>query len=74
MIRAPAAAAGRAGELRIRVDDATYAAYNKVAGIVVTGNEDGADHVWTYWNVGPGPGPSYTETAQGNEWSDSTAG
>lgn len=26
-------------------DDGTYAAYNKVAGVVVTGNEDGAHHV-----------------------------
>lgn len=57
-------------------DDGRYAAYNKVAGVVVTGNEDGAHHVisevagalidigftvpgqaWTYWNMGPGPGP-----------------
>ncbi|WP_309074684.1 flavodoxin family protein [Paenarthrobacter sp.] len=72
-------------------DDGTYAAYNKVAGVVVTGNEDGAHHVisevagalidigftipgqaWTYWNMGPGPGPSYTETAHGHEWSEST--
>lgn len=28
-------------------DDGTYAAYNKVAGVVVTGNEDGAHHVIT---------------------------
>jgi multimeric flavodoxin WrbA len=72
-------------------DDGTYAAYNKVAGVVVTGNEDGAHHVisavagalidigftvpgqaWTYWNMGPGPGPSYLETEHGHEWSDST--
>lgn len=72
-------------------DDGTYAAYNKVAGVVVTGNEDGAHHVisevagalidigftipgqaWTYWNMGPGPGPSFTETDHGHEWSEST--
>ena len=66
-------------------------AYNRVAGVVVTGNEDGAHHVineiagalvdigftvpgqaWTYWNMGPGPGPSYTETDQGHDWSAST--
>lgn len=28
-------------------DDGTYAAYNKVAGVIVTGNEDGAHHVIT---------------------------
>ena len=72
-------------------DDGTYAAYNKVAGVVVTGNEDGAHHViteiagalvdigftipgqaWTYWNMGPGPGPSYTETDHRHDWSEST--
>lgn len=66
-------------------------AYNRVAGVVVTGNEDGAHHViseiagglgdigytipgqaWTYWNRGPGPGPSYTDTDEGHEWSAKT--
>ena len=72
-------------------DDGTYAAYNKVAGVIVTGNEDGAHHVitevagalidigftipgqaWTYWNMGPGPGPSYTETDHRHDWSEKT--
>lgn len=67
-------------------------AYNKVAGVVVTGNEDGAHHViseitgalgdigytipgqaWTYWNMGPGPGPDYADTDHGHEWSAKTA-
>lgn len=66
-------------------------AYNRVAGVVVTGNEDGAHHViseingglvdigftippqsWTYWNRGPGPGPSYSDTGEGHDWSHST--
>jgi multimeric flavodoxin WrbA len=66
-------------------------AYNRVAGVVVTGNEDGAHHViseisgglgdigftippqaWTYWNRGPGPGASYSETEEGHDWSVST--
>ena len=66
-------------------------AYNRVAGLVVTGNEDGAHQVishvaqglidigytvpgqaWTYWNRGPGPGPSYLETTEGHEWSETT--
>lgn len=66
-------------------------AYNRVAGVVVTGNEDGAHQViseisgalgdigytipgqsWTYWNKGPGPGPSYSETAEGHDWSAKT--
>jgi multimeric flavodoxin WrbA len=67
-------------------------AYNRVAGVVVTGNEDGAHHVisevggalgdigytipgqaWTYWNMGPGPGPDYSDTNHGHDWSHKTA-
>ena len=66
-------------------------AYNRVAGVVVTGNEDGAHHVigeisgalvdigftvpgqsWTYWNMGPGPGPSYLDSDHKHDWSQST--
>jgi multimeric flavodoxin WrbA len=72
-------------------DDGRPVAYNRVAGVVVTGNEDGAHHVineisgalieigftvpgqsWTYWNMGPGPGPSYLDTDHGHDWSKST--
>ena len=72
-------------------DDDRPVAYNRVAGVVVTGNEDGAHHVisevagglvdigytipaqaWTYWNRGPGPGPSYADTDEGHEWAHST--
>jgi multimeric flavodoxin WrbA len=67
-------------------------AYSRVAGVVVTGNEDGAHHViseisgaladigytipgqaWTYWHLGPGPGPDYLEEQRGRDWSHSTA-
>lgn len=63
--------------------------FGKVAGVVITGNEDGAHHIvatvcqglidmgftipaqsWTYWHLGPGPGPDYVETDQGHDWSD----
>lgn len=69
-------------------EDGRPVAYGRVAGVVVTGNEDGAHHViaeiagalgdigytipgqgWTYWNRGPGPGPSYSETSEGHDWS-----
>lgn len=72
-------------------DEGRPVAYNRVAGVVVTGNEDGAHHViseiagglidigytvpgqaWTYWNRGPGPGPSYLEESDGHDWSHST--
>ncbi|MGK5630277.1 flavodoxin family protein [Streptomyces sp. URMC 123] len=67
-------------------------AYNRVAGVVVTGNEDGAHHViseisgaladigytvpgqaWTYWHLGPGPGPDYLDEERGHDWSHKTA-
>ena len=72
-------------------DEGRPVAYNKVAGVVVTGNEDGAHHVisevngalvdigftippqsWTYWNRGPGPGPEYSDTDEGHDWSVAT--
>lgn len=72
-------------------DDGRAVAFDKVAGVVVTGNEDGAHHViseicgglvdfgftvpgqsWTYWHLGPGPGPDYLDETQGHEWSHST--
>ncbi|MFJ6672876.1 flavodoxin family protein [Actinosynnema sp. NPDC091369] len=72
-------------------DEGRPVACNRVAGVVVTGNEDGAHHVisevagalgdigytipgqaWTYWNMGPGPGPDYPDTDHGHEWSRST--
>lgn len=61
--------------------------YNKVGGVIVTGNEDGAKHasasilyglshigfvvppnVDTYWVGEAGPGPSYIEAGQDNEF------
>lgn len=64
-------------------------AFGKVAGVVITGNEDGAHHIvatvcqglidmgftipaqsWTYWHLGPGPGPDYVDTDQGHAYSD----
>jgi len=66
--------------------------FDKVAGIVITGNEDGAHHIvgtvsqclidvgftvpaygWTYWHLGPGPGPDYTDTDQAHDYSDRLA-
>ncbi|CAM5316379.1 flavodoxin family protein [Streptomyces canus] len=72
-------------------DENRPVAYNRVAGVVVTGNEDGAHHViseisgalvdigytipgqaWTYWHLGPGPGPDYLDEERGRDWAHST--
>ncbi|GAA4883296.1 flavodoxin family protein [Kitasatospora terrestris] len=72
-------------------DEGRPAGYGRVAGVVVTGNEDGAHHViseiggalvdigytvpaqaWTYWHLGPGPGPDYLDDDKGHEWSRTT--
>ncbi|MEV4254678.1 flavodoxin family protein [Spirillospora sp. NPDC049652] len=72
-------------------DEGRPVAYNRVAGVVVTGNEDGAHHViseingaladfgftipgqaWTYWHLGPGPGPDYLDDERGHDWSAKT--
>jgi multimeric flavodoxin WrbA len=80
------------GMLSETAGDGRPVAFDRVAGFVVTGNEDGAHHViaelaqavndigytvpaqaWTYWNKGPGPGPTYLETDEGHDWSARTA-
>ncbi|GHA29167.1 hypothetical protein GCM10010345_37560 [Streptomyces canarius] len=72
-------------------DEGRPVASNRVAGVVVTGNEDGAHHVigelqgaladigstvpgraWTYWHLGPGPGPDCLEEERGRDWSHRT--
>lgn len=72
-------------------DDGRPVATDRVAGVVVTGNEDGAHHViaelngglgdigytipgqaFTYWNMGPGPGPDYTDTEHGHDYAERT--
>lgn len=72
-------------------DEDRPVAYNHVAGVVVTGNEDGAHHViseisggladigytipgqaWTYWHLGPGPGPDHLDEQRGRDWAHST--
>ncbi|MFI5967383.1 flavodoxin family protein [Streptomyces asoensis] len=72
-------------------DEERPVAYNRVAGVLVTGNEDGAHHViseisgalgdigftipgqaWTYWHLGPGPGPDYLDDRRGHDWAAST--
>ncbi|NJC42396.1 multimeric flavodoxin WrbA [Brevundimonas alba] len=73
-------------------DEGRGVAMNRVAGVVVTGNEDGAHHIvasvcqalidvgftvpgqsWTYWHLGPGPGPNYVDTEKAHDYSDRLA-
>lgn len=80
----------RMGALISETDDSGRpVAFGKVAGVVITGNEDGAHHIvgtvsqalidigftipghsWTYWHLGPGPGPDYLDTDQAHDYSD----
>src|SRR5918998_454295 len=72
-------------------DNGVPVAYNRVAGVVNTGNEDGAHHVvaevtsaladigytipgqaWTYWHLGPGPGPDYLDDQKGHDFAAKT--
>jgi multimeric flavodoxin WrbA len=72
--------------------DGRPVAFDKVAGVIITGNEDGAHHIvgtvcqalidigftvpgqsWSYWHLGPGPGPNYTDTEQAHDYSDRVA-
>lgn len=73
-------------------DDGRPVAFDKTAGVIVTGNEDGAHHIigcvsqalidigftvpghsWSYWHLGPGPGPDYVEAEKGHDYSDRIA-
>ncbi|WP_432100250.1 flavodoxin family protein [Streptomyces sp. WAC 04229] len=82
----------RMGAMMSETDDEDRpVAYNRVAGVLVTGNEDGAHHViseisggladigytipgqaWTYWHLGPGPGPDFLDDERGHDWALST--
>ena len=79
------------GMIEEKTRDGRPTAFGKVAGLVITGNEDGAHHIvgstsqalidigftipaqaWTYWHLGPGPGPDYLTTRRGHAYSDRT--
>jgi multimeric flavodoxin WrbA len=72
--------------------DGRPVAFDKVAGVVITGNEDGAHHIvatvcqglidvgftvpgwsWTYWHLGPGPGPDFLDTNQAHDYAERNA-
>jgi len=45
---------------------------DEVAGALVDIGFTIPGQAWTYWNMGPGPGPSYTETDHRHDWSERT--
>jgi multimeric flavodoxin WrbA len=58
-------------------------AYNRVAGVVNTGNGEVSGALvdigytvpgqsWTYWHLGPGAGPDYLDDERGHDWSART--
>jgi hypothetical protein len=49
-------------------EDGAHHVINEIAGVLVDIGFTVPGQSWTYWNMGPGPGPSYTETDQGHDW------
>src|SRR4051794_38901890 len=52
--------------------DGTHHVISEVAGALVDIGFTIPAQAWTYWNMGTGPGPSYTETDHKHDWSEST--
>jgi multimeric flavodoxin WrbA len=53
-------------------EDGAHHVINEIAGALGDIGFTIPGQAWTYWNKGPGPGPSYTETDEGHDWSAST--
>jgi hypothetical protein len=53
-------------------EDGAHHVISEVAGASIDIGFTVPGQAWTYWNRGPGPGRSYTETDAGHEWSEST--
>lgn len=45
---------------------------SEIAGALVDIGFTVPGQAWTYWNKGPGPGPSYLEDEAGHDWSETT--
>jgi multimeric flavodoxin WrbA len=53
-------------------EDGAHHVINEVAGALIDIGFTIPGQAWTYWNMGPGPGPSYTETDHRHDWSERT--
>ena len=53
-------------------EDGAHHVISEIAGGLIDIGYTVPGQAWTYWNRGPGPGPSYADTDGGKEWSHST--
>jgi hypothetical protein len=53
-------------------EDGAHHVISEVCGALIDIGFTVPGQSWTYWNTGPGPGPSYLDTDQGHDWSEST--
>ena len=54
-------------------EDGAHHVISETAGSLIDIGYTVPGQAWTYWNRGPGPGPSYLETDDGKDWSHKTA-
>ena len=53
-------------------EDGAHHVISEVAGSLIDVGYTIPAQAWTYWNMGPGPGPSYLETDHRHDWSEAT--
>lgn len=53
-------------------EDGAHHVISEVAGALGDIGFTVPGQAWTYWNKGPGPGPSYADTDEGHDWSQKT--
>jgi multimeric flavodoxin WrbA len=54
-------------------EDGAHHVITEISGALIDVGFTVPGQSWTYWNKGPGAGPSYLDTDQGHEWSVKTA-
>lgn len=54
-------------------EDGAHHVISEIAGALGDVGYTIPGQAWTYWNMGPGPGPDYADTDHGHDWSAKTA-
>ena len=53
-------------------EDGAHHVISEIAGALIDVGYTIPGQAWTYWNRGPGPGDSYLDSDEGQEWSHKT--